>query len=100
MFVTVDPRRDTPRALRAWLDHYNSHFIGLTGHEAQIESAERAAGILVAPPSHASGRRSTVSHASFVLPYSPDGQAHVVYTEGFKPASYAHDMPLLLRYAG
>jgi hypothetical protein len=32
-----------------------------------------------------------------VLPYSPGGFAHIVYTQGFGPDDYAHDLPLLLR---
>jgi hypothetical protein len=33
-----------------------------------------------------------------VLPYSPDGVAHVVYTQGFTPGDYVHDLPWLLHY--
>jgi hypothetical protein len=33
---------------------------------------------------------------SFTLSDSPDGRAHVVYTQGFKPGANAHDLPLLL----
>ena len=51
VFVTVDPRRDTPRRLRSWLDHYNRSFVGLTGTPQQIAAAERAAGVPVPPPS-------------------------------------------------
>ena len=91
VFVTVDPRRDTPRRLRTWLDHFSPSFIGLTGSETQIERAERAAGIPYV-------RGVYTQHSSFVLPFSPDGRAHVVYAQGFRPADYAHDLPLLLHY--
>jgi protein SCO1/2 len=91
VFVTVDPRRDTRPVLRAWLNHFNTSFVGLTGSEQQIEAAEGAAGIPFIP-----GQVTT--HSSMVLPYSPGGLAHVVYTQGFKPDDYAHDLPLLLRY--
>lgn len=91
VFVTVDPRRDTKRRLRAWLDHFSRSFIGLTGTETQIEHAERASGIPYV-------RGVYTQHSSFVLPFSPDGRAHVVYAQGFKPDDYAHDLPLLLRY--
>ena len=97
VFVTVDPRRDSPRVLRAWLDRYNRSFIGLTGSEQAIRAAALAAGVALPPaPKNRKGAYG-VSHAAFVLPYSPDGRAHVVYAEGFGPADYAHDMPLLLR---
>ncbi|MGZ4290723.1 MAG: SCO family protein [Gaiellaceae bacterium] len=97
VFVTVDPRRDTPRVLRAWLDRYNRSFIGLTGTEQAIRAAALAAGVPLPPPPTNRKGSYGVSHAAFVLPYSPDGRAHVVYAEGFSPADYAHDMPLLLR---
>ena len=91
VFVTVDPRRDTKRRLRAWLDHFSRSFVGLTGSVTQIEHAERLAGVPYV-------RGVFTQHSSFVLPFSPDGRAHVVYAQGFKPDDYAHDMPLLLRY--
>jgi protein SCO1/2 len=98
VFVTVDPRRDTPRRLRSWLDHYSSSFVGLTGTPRQIAAAEGAAGVPVAPPESHSGSSYAVAHSSLLLPYSPDGKAHVVYTQGFGPAAFAHDLPLLLRF--
>ncbi len=91
VFVTVDPRRDTRAVLRTWLNHFNRSFVGLTGSEQQIEAAESAAGVPYVP-----GKVTT--HSSLVLPYSPGGLAHVVYTQGFKPDDYAHDLPLLLQY--
>jgi protein SCO1/2 len=97
VFVTVDPHRDTPRTLRAWLNQFNPHFIGLTGTPAQIRAAEQAAGVPLAPAEHAKGTNYSVAHSSVVLPYSPDNQAHVVYTQGFHATDYSHDMPLLER---
>jgi protein SCO1/2 len=92
VFVTVDPRRDTRKVLRTWLDHFGGSFVGLTGTRAQIERAEEASGVPFVP-----GKVTT--HSSLVLAYSPDGVAHVVYTQGFTPGDYAHDLPLLLRYS-
>src|SRR5207248_8156801 len=98
VFVTVDPRRDTPRVLRKWLNHFNPSFVGLTGSEHQIRAAEKAAGIPFAAPEKRRGTNYAVQHSSLVLPHSPDNRAHVVYTQGFHSNDYAHDMPLLLRY--
>ena len=52
----------------------------------------------LAPPEKQSGANYAVQHSSFVLPYSPDGVAHVVYTQGFVSTDYAHDLPLLLGF--
>lgn len=99
VFVSVDPRRDTPRRLRRWLDHFSPAFIGLTGTTAQITAAEQASGVPLAAPEKVAGAGYSVAHSTLVIPYSPDGRAHVVYAEGFHAADYAHDMPLLLRYS-
>ena len=55
-----------------------------------------AAGVPLAPPEEPERARYGVTHSSFVLPFSPDGLAHAVYTQGFHASDYAHDMPLLL----
>jgi protein SCO1/2 len=99
VFVTVDPTRDTGSVIRHWLDHYSRSFVGLTGSEAAIAAVERDAGLPVAPPAPRSPSVSyRVTHSSFLLAYSPDERAHVLYVSGFKEADYAHDMPLLLRF--
>lgn len=42
VFITVDPERDTPAALRAYLRDFGSEFVGLTGTHSQIEAVERS----------------------------------------------------------
>jgi len=99
VFVTVDPRRDTRPVLRRWLDHYGRSFVGLRGSLREIGEVEHEAGVPTAVPIRTAGTTSyQVEHSSFLFAYSPDGRSHVVYTLGFKPADYAHDLPLLLRY--
>jgi protein SCO1 len=41
-FVTVDPRRDTPAALHAFLRKIGDGFVGLTGTPQQIDAVEQA----------------------------------------------------------
>ncbi len=98
VFVTVDPRRDTRRVLRTWLDHYGTTFVGLRGSLAQIAAAEQSAGVPPAPRPTTSSGNYSVAHSSILFVFSPDDRAHVIYSQGFTPAEYAHDMPLLLAY--
>jgi protein SCO1/2 len=97
VFVTTDPSRDTPAVIRKWLDNFDVTFIGLTGTQAQITNAERAAGVpeaVLQPPS-ASGKY-TVGHASQVIAYTLDDEAHVVYPFGIRQADWARDLPRLV----
>ncbi len=96
VFVTTDPERDTPQVLRTWLDHFDKRFIGLTGSEAEIDTAQIAANL---SPAKKSAVRPDgayeVGHAAFVLAYTKDNLAHVIYPGGVKIEDWAHDLPLL-----
>jgi protein SCO1/2 len=45
IFVTIDPARDNPAALKQYLSFYNAGFIGLTGSPAEIRRAADAWGV-------------------------------------------------------
>ncbi len=45
VFVSIDPARDDAAAMKQYVDHYQSGFIGLTGTEAEIATAAEAWGI-------------------------------------------------------
>jgi protein SCO1 len=98
IFVTTDPERDGPQVLRAWLDHFDKRFIGLTGSHAAIDAAQIAANLAPAKKSavRADGAYE-VGHAAFVLAYTKDNLAHVIYPGGVKEEDWAHDLPLLAK---
>ena len=99
VFVTVDPARDKPKVLRAWLNHYAQSFVGLTGSLREIGEVEHMAGVPTAILQKRKGVASyDVEHSSVLFVYSPDDRSHVVYAAGFKPQDYAHDLPILLRF--
>jgi protein SCO1/2 len=100
IFVTTDPDRDTPERLGPWLAKFDREIIGLTGSAAQLEAAQRAAGITVAFRDDSTGNYN-VFHAAQVLVYSPDDSAHVMYPFGTRQAEWGADLPkLLTRWSG
>ncbi len=90
VFVTTDPARDDPRSVRAWLDHFDRRFVGLTGTEAEIDAAQAAAQV---PRAGKSGD----GHAAFILAYTKDNLAHVIYPFGVSEADWLHDLPMLVK---
>ncbi len=42
LFITVDPERDTPEAMKSYLSSFDPHLRGLTGDEAAIDSVTKA----------------------------------------------------------
>ena len=97
VFVTTDPERDTPTEMRHWLDNFDKHAVGLTGSEVAIQAVERAAGVPLAQKGSASGGSYAVSHANFVLAYTKDNRAHVIYPGGVSKDDWVHDLPLLIK---
>ena len=97
VFVTTDPARDSPAAVRRWLDLFDRRFIGLTGTERAIEAVEGAAGV---PPATKTGPANSdygVAHANFVLAYTKDNFAHIIYPGGVSKDDWVHDLPLLIK---
>jgi protein SCO1/2 len=96
VFVTTDPARDTPRVLRSWLDRFDKRFIGLTGTDDAIRAAQTAANL---PPAKKSAPRPDgtyeVGHAAFVLAYTKDNLAHVLYPMGVTQGDLEHDLARL-----
>lgn len=114
IFVTEDPQRDNPGALRRWLDRFDRSFVGLRGGnaatEAMLEQLYLPPTQQVAKPTdpvehpdngaphHRHGNYG-VEHAGVVYAFGPDDHT-VIYTGGTKPSEYAADFTRLLNDRG
>jgi protein SCO1 len=97
VFVTTDPTRDTPVVLRRWLDNFDRHFVGLTGTEAALDVVQKGAGVPIARKPESRKGNYSVAHANFVVAYSKDNLAHVIYPGGVNKDDWIHDLPLLIK---
>ncbi len=91
--VTVDPRRDTPAAIRDFLAARDA--VGrvdyLLGSRAALLRVWRAWDVAVST----NGRQVTNGHSALVYGVSGGGKLAVVYPSNVTPAQIAHDAPLL-----
>lgn len=99
IFVTTDPRRDTPVVLRAWLDHFSRSFIGLVGDSITLAGAQESLKLAPAVIEKAAAADTGygVGHSSLVVAFTADNLAHVVYPFGTRQEDWAHDLPELVR---
>jgi protein SCO1/2 len=81
VFVTTDPRRDTPSVLRQYLDRYNSDFVGLTGDLDDIVAAADAMGVPIEGMRRLPGGGYEVGHGAQVIGFQGD-KAPVIWTHG------------------
>jgi len=97
VFVGVDAERDTRERVRGWLDHFDPRFVGLTGTEAELAAAQRAALVPTASIEDRWEGGYSVAHASWILVYTPDDQAHLRYGFGTTATQWSHDLERLAR---
>lgn len=87
IFVTVDPRRDTPAQLKRYLSSpsFPSHVIGLTGTDAEIAAIARAYHVYYRKAGD--GPDYSMDHSSIVYLMDPEG--HFVKPLNFEAAPAA-----------
>jgi len=96
LFVTVDPKRDTPQRLREYVQAFDPSFLGLRGDEAATEKATQDFHVYAkADPPDAAGNYS-VEHASQVFAFDPQGRLRLMIPAATKPEDIAADLRLLL----
>jgi len=75
VFITVDPARDTPAALAAFLSNFHPSFIGLTGTAEEVARAARAYKVSVEEMLERDHRPSgLISHSAYIYLMGPDGK--------------------------
>lgn len=78
LFVSVDPHRDTPDVLQAYVDQFDRHAIGLTGDESAIAALARRYRVayqIERPDSTAPGAPYEVSHSRGIYAFDQQGKA-------------------------
>jgi protein SCO1/2 len=73
LFITVDPRRDTPGVLTEYLKSFDPRLIGLTGTPAQIALAAKSFHVFYERHDADDGSY-TYDHSAFVYVVDPDGK--------------------------
>lgn len=73
MFITVDPERDTVKAMAEYLKSFDPRIVGLTGSEAQTAAVAKAYHVYVAPRK-SDGDDYLVDHSAYIYLMSPQGK--------------------------
>jgi protein SCO1 len=95
LYVTVDPERDVPARLQAFLRKFDASFIGGTGTAAQLESVRRDYGI--SAQKIRTGDGYAYSHSSFTYLIDRAGRIRALMPYGHSPGDYVNDLRLLLK---
>lgn len=76
MFLTVDPARDTPDAIKPFVAAFHKRFVGLTGDEAAVSAMMKAYGIYARKVTTRDGgdENYLVDHFAVFYLFGPDGE--------------------------
>jgi len=93
-FVSVDPKRDTPRLLE-YVAYFDPEMRGLTGSPDTLAELAQATETVFDIPEE-DGDNYLVSHSSNVVLLDPNGRVHAVFTPPHDPATLATDFTKVL----
>lgn len=84
VFVSVDPHRDTPEILQAYVDAFDSNAIGLTGSERQISRLARRYRVAyqIEKPRGNDENDYEVAHSRGIYIFDERGKARLLASDG------------------
>ena len=95
VLISVDPERDTPEKLKAYVSHFGEGVTAATGSPESIREIASALGVWF--QREALGEDDyTVSHSTAVLVIGEDATFRAVFSAPHKTEYFVHDLPLLM----
>ena len=89
IFISVDPQRDTPEKLAAYVKNFDPRLVGLTGTPEEIAAVAKAYKVYYAKvPSKERPDNYTMDHTSIIYVMDPKGE----FVTHFTPSTSVDDM--------
>jgi protein SCO1 len=97
IFVTIDPERDTPELLKAYIANFGADFVALRGSADETQAVARHFKVYYAKvPGKAEGSY-TMDHTAGSYVYDTQGRLRLFTRYGSGADALAHDLRLLLK---
>jgi protein SCO1/2 len=96
IFVTVDPERDTPELLKAYVDNFDAGFVALRGTPEETLAAAKHFKVFFAKVPGKTEGSYTIDHTAGSYVFDPQGRVRLFTRHGTGPEALAHDLRLLL----
>lgn len=97
LFITVDPKRDTPELLAKYVPSFNPTFLGLYGDQAATNKVAGDFKIVHQIQEGKTPESYTVAHTAASLVFDPQGRLRLFVAYGMEPEKIAADIKLLLK---
>jgi len=97
IMVSVDPERDTPEILKAYMAHFNPTFIGVTGDTNTIDRIATTYGVYYEAAEGSDATGYLVNHTATVMIVDKDGYLKLVLPFEGTAEEMAADLSHFLR---
>lgn len=96
LFVSVDPARDTPEVMHAYVNAFDPRAVGLSGTPREVEAlSKRYRSAFTREPDKGDGQYE-VSHGSAIYLFDRSGKARLIAVPADSQDKIVHDLQLLL----
>ncbi|WP_271008524.1 SCO family protein [Paucibacter sp. B51] len=96
VFVSVDPERDSPALLKAYMASFDPSFVALRGSEEQTKVAAKEFKVYYAKVPGKTPESYTLDHTAASFIFDPEGRVRVFSRYGSGAQALADDIKLLL----
>lgn len=96
LFITADPKRDTPELLKQYVPSFHPSFLGLYGDEAATAKVAKDFKIVARISPGKTAESYTVDHTTGMLVFDPQGKLRLFVNYGLTGDKIAADIKKLL----
>lgn len=97
IFITVDPKRDSPQVLASYVPAFDPSFIGLTGSSEEIAAAAREFKVFFQKVAGKTETSYTIDHTTGAYVFDREGRVRLFIRHGTGAEAIAADLQRLLR---
>ncbi len=97
VFVTVDPERDTPEVLKAYVGNFDPAFVALRGSPEQLDQMAREFKVYYKKVEGKTPGAYTMDHSAASFVYDTQGRLRLYVRPGAGPKVLLDDLKLLLK---
>jgi protein SCO1 len=96
VFVTVDPERDTPALLKAYVDNFDAGFVALRGTPEETRAVAKHFKVFYSKVSGKTDTSYTIDHTAGSYVFDTQGKVRLFTRHGGGAEALLHDLKLLL----
>jgi len=96
LFVTVDPERDTPEVLKAYMAHFDPSFLALRGSPEELAAVAKDFKIFYKQVPGDTPTSYSMDHSAGMYMFDPKGQLRLFQRYGSSTQALVDDTRLLL----